>query len=323
MTMNHAIASCQESLLESGKTALAKRTNDQAEASGHVVQTGSSDTPVSSTSSRLLGLVIPDVENPFYSVVAAGVERAARAENCLLIVANSASTPENEKDILRSLCRRRVDGLLVMAAPGADHEFLDSEFHMSERVVFIDRPPRNLKADFVSSDNVGGARKAVEHLIEQGHRRIGMIIGNEAVWTDHERLRGYKEALDAYGIYDDALVQSLRRHVYTAEEATKELLGLSSPPTAIFAYNNRTTIGAFQAIKRLRPTTALVGFDDFDAAGLLSLTVVAQDTLKLGRLPTEILLRRLSGAEKFDIQDKRIPTWLIERGSGEKAPLEQ
>jgi LacI family transcriptional regulator len=270
---------------------------------------------------RLLGLVIPDVDNPFYAEVAAGAERAARAENYLLIVANSDSEPANEQSLLRSLCKRGVDGLLVITAPGADHEFLSSEFHMGERVVFIDRPPQHLEADFVRSDNVGGAREAVEHLISHGHTRIGMLVGNTAVSTDNERLQGYKQALALHEIpYDDALVKTCR-HVPTAELATQALFELSSPPTAIFAYNNRTAIGALRAINKLQPTTALVGFDDFELADVLALTVEAQETQKLGEIATEILLRRLSGKE-FDIQDEIIPTLLIPRGSGEKAPPE-
>jgi LacI family transcriptional regulator len=283
-------------------------------------------------STKLLGLVIPDVHNPFYFEVAAAVEHEARAKGYLLNVANSDSDPEKEQDILRSLCERRVDGLLVIPAPGADHQFLRSEFHMDERVVFIDRPPQNLEADFVSSDNVGGAREAVEHLIRHGHRRIGMIVGDTRVWTDHERLQGYKDALAAYKIpYDEELVMSLANRVSTAEKAAEDLFQLSPPPTAIFAYNNRSAIGAFRAIKWQEAPgfdkfeladMALVGFDDFELADSLFLTVEAQDAKKLGRLATEILLRRLSG-EEFDIQDERIPTWLKPRGSGEKAPVPQ
>jgi LacI family transcriptional regulator len=273
---------------------------------------------------RLLGLVIPDVENPFYYKVANGVERAARLEGYLLIVANSDSKSKIEQNILRSLCKRRVGGLLVIAAPGADHEFLGSEFDMGGRVVFIDRPPQNLIADFVSSDNRGGAREAVVHLIKQGHRRIAMLVGNTRVWTDGERLQGYKDALAAYEIpYVDALVREDCRDIPTAQKATEELFALS--PDAIFAYNNRSAIGALQAIKKLRPTTALVGFDDFELAEMLSLTVVSQDAYELGKFATETLLRRLSG-EKFDIQDARqsgsparIPTSLIQYGGYDQA----
>ena len=271
---------------------------------------------------RLLGLVIPDVGNPFYSEVAAAVEHTAREKGYLLTVANSDSRPENEQDILRSFCERGVDGLLVIAAPRADHEFLSSELHMGKRVVFLDRRPQNLKADFVSSDNVGGARMAVEHLIEQGHERIAMLVGDTAVWTDRERLQGYKDALAASASriqYDEALVKTGCRDIGTAELKTYDLLDLSPPPTAIFAYNNRSAIGAYGAIRGRGSTTALVGFDKFDLAETLRLTVVAQDTFTLGSHATETLLRRLSGDE-FEILDERIPTWLIERGSGEKAP---
>ena len=232
--------------------------------------------------------------------MAAAVEHTAREKGYLLTVANSESDPDKEQDILRTFCERGVDGLLVIAAPRADHEFLSSELDMGKRVVFIDRRPRNLKADFITSDNVGGAQMAVEHLIEQGHERIAMLVGDTAVWTDQERLQGYKDALAAHGIdYDDALVKTECRDIPAAELATDELLKLSDPPTAIFAYNNRSAIGAYGAIKGRGSTTALVGFDKFDLAESLHLTVVAQDTFTLGSHATETLLRRLSGDE-FD-----------------------
>jgi LacI family transcriptional regulator len=273
------------------------------------------------SNNRLLGLVTGDISNPFYSDVAAGVEEVARANGYLLIVTSSDDNSTNEQNLLRSLCQRRVDGLLVIPAPGTDHQFLRSEFHMGERVVFIDRPPRNLEADFVSSDNVGGAREAVKHLLEQGHRRIGALIEDVAVATAQERLQGYKEALKAYGIaYDGALVKLGLRDAPTAEWVTQQqLFTLSSPPTAIFAGNNRTAIGALRAIRARQPTSALVGFDDFELADMLSLTVEAQDPRKLGSDATKILLERLSG-KKPSIQHVRGPTWLIKRGSGEIPP---
>jgi LacI family transcriptional regulator, galactose operon repressor len=274
-------------------------------------------------STKVLGLVIPDVDNPFYYKVAAGAEEAARANDYLLIVANSNSEARNERNLLRSLCERGVDGLLVIAAPGADHEFLSSEFHMDKRVVFIDRPPQHLEADFVTSDNVGGARKAVEHLIDQGHERIGMLVGDTRVWTDHERLQGYKDALADRGFpYDPALVKTDCRDFTSAEKGTYDLFELSPPPTAIFAYNNRSAIGASRAIKNEQATTALVGFDEFELADMLSLTVVNQDTQELGKFATGTLLRRLKG-EEFPIENKLFETTLIERDSGQSGWLQR
>jgi len=120
--------------------------------------------------SGLLGLVIEDVSNPFYSAIARGVEEVARSRGMLAIAASSDEDRAQERNLVRLFCERRVDGLLVVPA-GDDHEYMLPELRSGMRVVFIDRPPGNIQADVVLLDNVGGARSAVEHLLAHGHRR--------------------------------------------------------------------------------------------------------------------------------------------------------
>ncbi|HYT26356.1 MAG TPA: LacI family DNA-binding transcriptional regulator, partial [Actinomycetota bacterium] len=149
--------------------------------------------------SRTLGLVIEDVGNPFYSVVTRAVEEVARERGYLVITGSSDEDPARERDLIRSLVERRVDGLLVVPA-GGDHRFLVPELRLGTAVVFMDRPPGNIDADVILLDNVGGARRATEHLLDQGHRRVAMVGDAPAIFTSAERLAGYRQALAARGV---------------------------------------------------------------------------------------------------------------------------
>ena len=114
--------------------------------------------------------MIEDVANPFYSAVAQAVEAVARDRGFLLITASAREDAERERELVGALLRRRVDALLVVPA-GPDHRYIST----AARTVFLDRPPRGIEADTVLIDNLGGARRAVEHLIAHGHTRIACV----------------------------------------------------------------------------------------------------------------------------------------------------
>jgi LacI family transcriptional regulator len=270
-------------------------------------------------SSRTIGLVIEDVANPFYSAITRAVEEVARERGYLVIASSSDEDPSRERDLIRLLCERRVEGLLVVPA-GEDHRFLLPELRMGTPVVFMDRPPGNLDADAILIDNLGGARRAIEHLLAHGHRRIGMVGDLPAIFTAVERRQGYVEALAAAGIgLEDKLLRLGSHDVTAAEEATRALLALLDPPTAIFTGNNRNTVGALKAIRAAGPRTAIVGFDDFELADLLSITVVAHSPAEMGRQATELLCRRLEG-DRSPPERIVLPVHLVPRGSGEIPP---
>lgn len=283
--------------------------------------------------SRSLGLVIKDVANPFYSQIARGVEEVARAHDLFVISGCSDEDPARERHLIRSLCERRVDGLLIVPSK-ADHGYLAPELNMGTPVVFMDRPPEEaIAADVVLIDNAGGARAAVEHLIAGGHRRIACLADLPGIYTARERRRGYDEALRAHGVPVDERLVCLGPHdVAGAEAATAALLALDAPPTAVFAGNNRLTIGALRAILAAGTPTALVGFDDFELADMLAtpVTVVAHSPADMGRRAAELLCRRMDDADlparpggpgrPLPPQRVLLPTRLIVRGSGERPP---
>jgi LacI family transcriptional regulator len=273
------------------------------------------------TSTRTIGLVIEDVANPFFSGIARAVERSARERGYLVIAGSSDEDPADERELIRSLVERRVDGLIVMPA-GDDHRYLLPELKMGMHAVFADRPPGNIDVDAVLLDNHGGARSGTAHLLEHGHRRIAFVGDSPQIYTAPERQRGYTEALRAHGVEPDPRLVRVGNHdALTAEATVTDLLTAADPPTAVFAANNRISVGALRAIHRHARPVALVGFDDVELAEVFvtPLTVVAHSPALMGAEAARLLWRRIDGADG-PTERLVLPTELIPRGSGEIPP---
>ncbi|GHB53988.1 LacI family transcriptional regulator [Streptomyces cirratus] len=268
-----------------------------------------------------VGLVLEDLADPFYGPLNRAVEEVARAHGALLINGSSAEDPERERELALALCARRVDGLIVIPA-GDDHRYLEPEIRAGVATVFVDRPAGRIEADVVLSDNFGGARDGVAHLIAAGHRRIGFIGDHPRIHTATERLRGYRAAMAASGLpVDESWVTLGPTPPAPVAVAARRMLSGPEPVTALFAGNNRVTVTVVRVLAAEPRPVALVGFDDFELADLLrpGVSVVAQDAAALGRVATDRLFQRLAGA---DLPPARIelPTRLVPRGSGELPP---
>jgi LacI family transcriptional regulator len=266
-----------------------------------------------------IGLTLRRSSTRFYDDLIRGVEEVAEQHGALVITAGSR-TAERERETLLALSSRRVDGLLV-EPNGPDHSFLAAEQAMGTPVVFVDRPPRRLTADTVLSDDFGGGRDATTHLIAHGHHRIGVIGASDDVHTVQERMRGYETALATAGIPTDGQLACLNRENATeAGAAAAELLTAAEPPTALFTLNNVCTIGAAHALRDagLEDRIALIGFDDFDLADLLTppVTVVAHDVTEMGRRAAQLLFARINGYAEPP-QRIVLPIEMVVRGSGE------
>src|SRR5829696_8676300 len=274
--------------------------------------------------SASIGVIFEDVSNPFFGSVHRGVEDAARERGVLTLVGSSDEEADRERELADAFMARGVDGLIVASAVH-DNAYLLRERAAGLALAFVDRPPRFIDADAVVSDNAGGARVAVEHLIAAGHRRIGFLGDRPDVFTAAERLRGYREALANHGLQEDLeLVRHPGFRGVDAYETTCRLLDGKDPPTAVFAGQNLISMGAVRAVhsRGLQHEVAVVSFDDIPLADVIQpgVTVIAQDPHALGRSAAELLFSRLDG---YDGPTRRvvIPTRLIQRGSGELRPV--
>ena len=267
-------------------------------------------------SSTVLGLVITNVANPFYSVIADAAERAAHRRGFRLIMGSTDEDPARERELVEDLLSRRVDGLLVVPVD-ADASYVAAERDGGTKVVFLGRPPDRAPADVVLVDDFGGSRAGMAQLIAEGHRRIGFIGNPPGVYTAAERLRGFLAACREAGIaVDERLIRSGCHDAAAAEAAAAELLALPDPPTALFTANNRNSVGALRAIRAAGRPVALVGFDDFDLADMIELpfTVVAYDAQEMGRLATDLLIERIAG-QRHPPRHLVVPTRLLRRGA--------
>jgi len=273
----------------------------------------------SGATSRSVGLVIGDLANPFYSKIARGAERVLRSRGLQLITSSTDESPDAERALTGEMVERRVRALLVVPS-SADHGYLESERQHGLPVIFLDRPPVGVAADTIVLDNRAGTRTAIDHLLAGGHRRIGLIGDFSRLSTQRERIAGFGDAMSTAGIPGwSRYMRSDSHDIESAERLTLELLALPEPPTALYTTNNRNTTGALRALRGhpLRP--ALVGFDDFDLADVLGVTVVAHDAVEMGRIAAELALARLDGATEPP-RTVVLPTWLVARGSGEIPP---
>jgi LacI family transcriptional regulator len=274
-----------------------------------------------------IGLVLENVADPFYSLLTGAVEEVAHAHGSLLFSASSEDDPKREAELALALCARRVDGLIIVPA-AEDHGYLAPEVDAGLPMVFADRPPVNLGVDTVLMDNASGARHGVAHLLGHGHRRIGYIGDAPRIYTSAQRLLGYRAAMAAAGApVDESWITLGPPEPLLIRRALSLLLGPDTqyPVTALFTANNRVTVAVLRELaahpEYRVPRPALVGFDDFELADLLSpaVTVVAQDPYGLGRTSAQLLFSRLAG-DDAPPRTVTLPTVLIERGSGELPP---
>ena len=270
-------------------------------------------------SDGLIGLVVTNLANPFYSQLALGLEAAVAEQGMRVMLGNSGEDPARERQLVQDFASRRLDGVVVVPASN-DHSHLRADQLRGMPLVLAASPPVKIDVDSVLLDDFGGTWEATRHLIAGGHRRIAFLGLPASTWTGSERYRGYCAALEEAGIAVEQRYASHRqREVAAAERATGELLDLDEPPTAIFAANNRNTIGAYRAIRSRDASTTLAGFDDFELADLLGLplTVVAYDPREIGREAARLLCDRITNTARHQPAAPRrivIPTKIVEYG---------
>jgi LacI family transcriptional regulator len=253
---------------------------------------------------RTLGLVVPNVTNPFYAELAASFGEQAFRFDYELLLCSSGEDPRREERHLASLQQRRVDGAMIVATESSPlHR---SAGRMPFPCVFVDRAAAGALS--VTTDNRLGGRLAVEHLLELGHRTIGLAIGDEHVPNIQERLAGARDALDAYGVTvrDEHII----RGPLAVETGLQGgwLWSMDDPPTAVFATNDAVAIGLWQSCLAagvdVPGDVSLVGFDDIRWAEFMvpPLTTVHQDLPAMTERALTMLIHHIA-------------PWLVVRGS--------
>lgn len=252
--------------------------------------------------STIIGLIVVDMQNPFYMEVIRGVEDLAQSKGFLVVLCNSAENPRRERQYVEVLCAEPVAGAILV--PSTDRTSAVRLF--AERgipVVGIDRRVRDGSVDSVLIDNVAAAREAVAHLLAGGYRRIGLIGGPTGATTARERRDGYRLALQDAGLAPDAHLERIGPHTEeSARRLAGELLDLEPSIDAFFTGNNRLTMGVLQALHarhlRVPDDVGLAGFDEvpWTPPGAISLTTIIQPAYELGQAATARLFERLSHA---------------------------
>ena len=195
-----------------------------------------------------LGLVIPDISNPFFASIARHVEREARLANYSIILCDSEDDTHLEKQQLEMLSSRKVDGLIVFPV-GTESSHLLDHFNKGMSLVLVDRGFPDLPIPYVASDNYQGAFAAVSYLIENGHTSIACIQGLPGTMPNERRVQGYLDALKKYNIpATEALIVGENFGLQNGYIETKVLLNQRERPTAILTLSNLIAVGSLQAI---------------------------------------------------------------------------
>lgn len=268
-----------------------------------------------------IGLIVPDVEIPFFARVARCIEAAANEVGYNVILCNSGWSLAQELRYLDNLLARRVDGLICISL-SMTSEHVAPLLKRHTPVVWFEQTRSGRGFDAVVIDNMKGAYQATTHLIEQGHRRIGCILGLPNSQLTIDRLAGYRRALKDAGVPFDKTL--LRQGDYTAPTglaAAHQLLELPEPPTAIFAYNDLMALGAIQAINerglRVPDNVAMIGFDGIALTEHTCppLSTVEQPIPEMSRLALTMLLDRINDRAPSESRTVVVEPRLICRAS--------
>lgn len=273
-----------------------------------------------SASSHMLGVLIPDIQNPFYVDVFRGIEETAYHRNYAIIMCNYGQDEKKEKLYLEILRSEAIDGLI--AAPAReDDPLLKNMVKEGLPVVCVDRGLTGVEVDIVLVDNREGASQAVQFLIDSGYRHIAYLSGLTSIPTSRQREQGYRDAHLQNGLrVDESLVRHGDSKWDSGSRLCRELLELPDPPDAIFAGNNLITLGALETIhkKGLKIPTdiAVVGFDDMIWSNSLNppLSAVRQPAWEIGKRAGELLIQRIEEPGRACIQ-MILKTELMKRSS--------
>jgi LacI family transcriptional regulator len=259
-------------------------------------------------------LVIGDLSNPFYFKLAASIERELAKQGMNLIVGTTEDTPESEVLVVNAMLAQQVRALIVIPV-ASDQSYLEGEQSLGTPLVFLDRPAINLVADSVCLKNFEGTLQATAELLELGHTRIAFVAARPNLSTIGDRLRGYQQAMLIGGHQNTQGLEKLTDESQESiEEAIRSLLTSNEPPTAIVGGNNRSSIAFVKVSRELGRSCAYIGFDDFELADALGVSVVSFDIPAMGKQATKLAISRIANPSSKP-RKIEVETVVVRRGS--------
>jgi LacI family transcriptional regulator len=252
---------------------------------------------------RTLGLIVSDVQNPFFPELVQAADDAARAIDYSILLGSAAFDEIRAVHYLNLMVDRRVDGMIVASSQISDASWTWL-IASPVPVIVVNSEPPDARVASIASDNEGGSRLAVEHLVELGHRRIGYIRGPQSFTAARPRLVGFRTASAAAGLHPaETPVLRSDGQVESGELVTARMIDEAPWLTAVAAYNDLTAIGALRALRaagrRVPEDISVIGFDDIAAASWVvpGLTTIAQQKAEMGRLAVDYLARTLDAGD--------------------------
>jgi LacI family transcriptional regulator len=266
-----------------------------------------------------VGFVVGDISNPLLARIVMGAEAVLREGGYSMLLTNSEGNPDLDAEHVLLFEQRRVDGLMLSSASEGHEATIEALRRADVPIVLVDREfPPELGASRVLSDHRAGMTAAVRHLLDLGHRRIGLILG-QPVRPTTERRRALEHAFAERGLPATYAVLEGRFSAEHGEAAARELLGRPDPPTAVIAAGNQLVVGALRVLAErgveLPRDLSFVGCDDIDITELYRppIATVRRDNFELGRVGAELLLRRLRGDD--EPAEVMLPTEFVARAS--------
>lgn len=269
---------------------------------------------------RTFGLIVTDIQNPFFPELVQTADDAARAMGYSILLGSAAYDEERAVHYLDLMVDRRVDGLIIASSQvsGVSSRSLVSS---PIPIVVVNAEPSDLPVTVITSDNEGGSRMAVEYLAGLGHRRIAYVRGPQSFTAATPRLAGFRAGCQAAGLDPDEMpILRGEGQVDSGEKAAQELLASGVRVTAVACYNDLTAIGVLRALRaagrRVPEDISVIGCDDIAAASWVApaLTTVAQQKAEMGRLAIEHLAALLDHPDAAR-EVIRLPMVLRERES--------
>lgn len=267
-----------------------------------------------------VGLILPDLQNPFFSSIAEGVQLTAEENDVLLVLCITWAKAEREQYYAQTLQSARMDGVIYVSGSGIPSPDL-LLLAQSRQILFVDESLPGVDIPFISAENRSGARQVADHVLRQGHTAIGIIGGPPRLWTSDQRLAGYREALAGAGLDPDAAPTMAGEYdEASGYRIAQEMLGRPGARiTALLCANDLMAIGAMKYCRdaglRVPADVSITGFDNIPSSSLVDppLTTVTQPGRDMGRAAAQLLLHQIKGTSPPPMTN--FPTALCVRNS--------